>query len=62
MICPKCKSKTKVTDSRVVDEMVFRKRVCIECSFRFTTEEMTIEDNDIRKEYEALIYSKRKNT
>lgn len=61
MICPKCSSKTKVTDSRVVDEMVFRKRMCIECGFKFTTEEMTIEDNDIRKEYEALIYAKRKN-
>ncbi len=38
MLCPKCKSKTKVIDSRLQsNQIVRRRRECPECNYRFTT-------------------------
>ena len=40
MICTKCKSKTKVIDSRLVtEELVYRRRKCTTCNKTFTTYE-----------------------
>lgn len=40
MQCPKCKKfNTQVIDSRTYCQLVKRRRVCLKCSFRFTTHE-----------------------
>lgn len=40
MLCPKCqKSDSQVIDTRECFESVRRRRICISCSFRFTTYE-----------------------
>ena len=41
MICPECKGKTKVTDSRAHAEgaLIKRRRLCLNCGLRFTTYE-----------------------
>ena len=41
MICPECKGKTKVTDSRAHAEgaLIKRRRLCLNCVLRFTTYE-----------------------
>lgn len=49
MTCPRCDSyQVKVTDSRPADNMVRRRRKCMDCNFRF----MTIEID--HAEYERL--------
>lgn len=40
MKCPKCNGNTKVTDSRCEDDCVNRRRVCLECGYRFSTIEV----------------------
>ncbi len=38
MLCPKCKSKTKVIDSRLQsNQIVRRRRECPRCNYRLTT-------------------------
>jgi transcriptional repressor NrdR len=38
MLCPSCKkSDTKVLDSRDLGDQVKRRRLCLKCSYRFTT-------------------------
>ena len=57
MKCPKCDSKTKVLESRAtsgqhliclkvlnLDSNVKRRRVCLNCNYRFTSYELRIED------------------
>lgn len=45
MKCPKCESKTKVMDSRLIEfNRVRRRRRCKECGYRFSTLEVNIED------------------
>jgi transcriptional repressor NrdR len=40
MFCPRCNFQdTKVVDSRPIDKTVRRRRECLNCGFRFTTEE-----------------------
>lgn len=43
MICPRCKSETRVLDSRMHDvkNERMRRHQCINCKFRFTTWEST---------------------
>lgn len=40
MLCPKCKSKTSVKDSRFKDGSTHRRRACMSCSHSFTTREV----------------------
>ena len=51
MTCPKCEGKTKVLESRTVELLVARKRECLECGYRFFTEETEVEDNTAMKYY-----------
>ncbi len=40
MKCPKCKGKTRVLDTnRLVDETLWRKRICTECAHQFSTKQ-----------------------
>lgn len=52
MHCPKCKGKTKVTDSRDMQIMngTRRRRKCLGCDYRFTT----YEEYEISKDIEEL--------
>lgn len=62
MICPKCEGKTKVIDSREVEENVFRIRKCTSCGCKFCTEELLIDDKDTeRAYYRALKEKHRRN-
>ena len=47
MNCPKCKTKTKVTDSATDGKYVYRRRLCPECGFRF----FSLEAADERARY-----------
>lgn len=40
MLCPMCEGKTVVIDSQAKPDLVKRRRKCIECNFRFNTEEV----------------------
>jgi transcriptional regulator NrdR family protein len=45
MKCHECNGKTKVIDSRtVLDELVYRRRKCLNCGTTFTT----YEERDVR--------------
>ena len=55
MKCPECDYKTSVVDSRRVEDTVFRRRLCTRCKYRFYTEELTIEDEDIVRNYHRKI-------
>lgn len=46
MNCPVCDGATKVTNSRPNPDTIRRRRVCLECGYRFTTIEM---DEDMHK-------------
>ena len=39
MKCPKCDGETAVIDSRPDDTGIRRRRVCLDCEYRFTTRE-----------------------
>ena len=44
MICPKCKSKSKVCDSRPTEDgTIRRRRECLKCSHRYATTEVLVE-------------------
>lgn len=43
MFCSKCGTKTKVLNSRAVEEGVFRQRKCPNCNYIFYTEEFESE-------------------
>lgn len=46
--CPKCAGKTRVTNVRQygskLNEAVMRRRECLDCVHRFTTQEVLVED------------------
>lgn len=44
MKCPICGEETKVIDSRPFYGTIKRRRECLSCSYRFTTEELKRED------------------
>ena len=45
MICPKCKNpKSKVTDSRQHKKHLRRRRRCLACNSKFTTNEIIVSD------------------
>lgn len=41
MICPRCKEEkqSKVLETRERENFVYRRRECVACGFRYTTEE-----------------------
>ena len=44
MMCPKCTCDTHVVDSRFrSDERWYRRRECLQCGYRFTSVEITVE-------------------
>ena len=49
MTCPKCESNTIVKDSRKVNNLVARRRVCKNCDYSFYTEEVEVDNNDALK-------------
>lgn len=61
MVCPKCENpKTKVKDSRILTEIVYRKRVCEKCGYAFNTSEYEIIDEDELSDYATELYEKQK--
>ena len=54
--CPKCNGRTHVVDSRIVDDVVARKRKCNGCGNIFYTEEIEVLNNDTLKEYRKRRY------
>ena len=58
MLCPTCKTDTKVIETRVISDFVlYRRRKCLkdECGTRFTTHELIVEDTIKRKsEYKYI--------
>ena len=61
MNCPKCNCKTSVQDSRKVEMNVYRRRICMECGYKFFTEETEIEDNSALRYYWAESIRKRRS-
>ena len=58
MICPKCKSKSKVYNSRPTDDGTIRRnRECLKCSHRYATIEVSA---DIKKVVETKVVAKPK--
>lgn len=59
MICPKCEyKKTKVLESRSVEEGQFRKRKCLKCNYEFFTEEYEADGPDGIRAYWASMKRK----
>jgi len=42
LVCPQCKGKTKVTDSRPNPDGHRRRHDCLDCKYRFTTQEIIV--------------------
>lgn len=42
MNCPKCRSETRVVDSRMNEDSIRRRRECRECGHRFSTMEVDV--------------------
>ena len=58
MICPKCKSKSKVYNSRPTDDGTIRRnRECLKCNHRYATIEVSA---DIKKVVETQVVAKRR--
>lgn len=57
MTCPICGGKTKVIDSRSEPSCVHRKRICVNCKYSFTTNEI---EDDLRKRLEELEKQRKK--
>lgn len=57
MTCPVCGAETKVVDSRSEPDCVYRRRVCVECKYSFTTSEI---EDDLRKRLKALKKQRKK--
>jgi transcriptional repressor NrdR len=56
VICPKCKSKSKVYNSRPTDDGTIRRnRECLKCSHRYATIEVSA---DIKKVVETQVVAK----
>lgn len=61
MNCPKCGGKTSVEDSRTLDDVVARKRMCKECGHWFYTEEIEVVNNDTLREWWAVQREKKRS-
>lgn len=51
MYCPECNNRTTVVESRVVDDVVVRKRKCKTCGGVFYTEEIEVLNHDTLTEF-----------
>lgn len=50
MICPECKSRTRIIDSRPTNKDVRRRRKCRECGHRFSTIEIRFDEIEAQLE------------
>ena len=50
MLCPECKSPSRVTDSRAQDGHRWRMRECTTCKHTFSTWESTMDPNKVARE------------
>lgn len=53
-LCPACRGKTEVTDSRPQDDVIRRRRRCTVCGKRFTTIEIRLDELDKLRRQVAL--------
>lgn len=60
MLCPECNNKTRVTDSRVVEDVVVRKRKCTNCKNIFYTEEIEVFTGDTLKMFYSGVRENKK--
>ena len=51
MFCPECNNRTTVVESRVVDDVVVRRRKCNSCGHAFHTEEIEVLNHDTLTEF-----------
>lgn len=54
MFCPECDGDTRVADSRRVETLVARHRICKSCGYSFYTEEIEVENNDALRFYYSV--------
>lgn len=58
MRCPKCKGDSRVTDSRLTNKALRRRRACTSCGHRWTTYELSVDVNallaDFRKQADEI--------
>lgn len=54
--CPKCDNKTLVVESRIVDDVVVRKRKCKTCGDVFYTEEIEVLNHETLTEFRKRRY------
>lgn len=59
MLCPNCKIKTKVIDSRSNGEIVARRRVCKQCGYKIHTMESTKFGREANYECRSYDWKKR---
>lgn len=60
MYCIKCGERTKVIDSRIVEELVARQRLCSSCGHKFYTEETEVDESEAMKFYYKLAQAKQR--
>lgn len=60
MFCPECGGKTTVIDSRKVELVVARLRLCKDCGYSFYTEEVEVEDHEAIKYYRKVCKAKQR--
>ena len=60
MLCPECNNKTRVIDSRVVEDVVVRKRKCKNCNYIFYTEEIEVVNSDTLKMFYSSVRESKK--
>ena len=53
MLCPYCKGKTEVVDSRFKGDKIKRRRECVKCHYRFNTYELYADYLDYFKHLEG---------
>lgn len=61
MYCIKCGERTKVIDSRIVEETVARQRLCPSCGYKFYTEETEVDEYEAMKFYYKLSKAKQRS-
>lgn len=54
MKCQKCEGKLKVLETRIRDGMPWRLRECRSCGYRFSTQEVFVEERPLLSEEERM--------
>lgn len=56
MQCPKCANTlASCIDSRQKNDTIYRRRKCMECGFRYSTMEITLDENNRLREVEKSL-------